>query len=246
MGRHVSALALDALALGALDQAETTQVRTHLAGCSTCRADQDAAAALRAEFATRVLPRGLPVRRPRRWPWLVFPAIAAAAVTLTLWLAPRPRIAPDSDLAIKGGASWQVFAHRAGQTFPVHDGTPLAAGDRIRFVVVPEQATYLIVASVDGSGAITVYYPYGGDHSVAIEGDRVELAGSIELDDAPGPERIYALLSDRPIAAETVKSRLRAVAAGGAAAIRGTETLELPVRAELSLVFEKLAPGTGR
>jgi hypothetical protein len=240
---HVSALALDALALGALDEAEATAVRAHLAGCSACRADHEAAAALRAEFATRVLPHGLPVRRPRRWPWLAIPAIAAAVVlVLALW----PRAAPPPALAIKGGASWQVFAHRAGQTFPVHDGTELAAGDRIRFVVVPDGAMYLIVVSVDGGGAITVYHPYGGDQSAAIEGDRIELAGSIELDDAPGPERIYALLSDRPIAADAVRSRLHDVADGGVAAIRGTRTLALPVRAQLSLVFEKAAHGTGR
>lgn len=241
-GGHVSALALDALALDALDEAEARAVRAHLASCSACRADQEAAAALRAEFATRVLPRGLPVRRPRRWPWLVVPAIAAAVVVFALW----PRAAPVPDLAIKGGASWQVFAHRAGQTFPVHDGTELAAGDRIRFVVVPDRAAYLIIASVDGGGAVTIYHPYGGDHSAAIEGDRIELADSIELDAAPGPERIYALLSDRPIAAGAVRSRLREVAAGGVAAIRGAHTLALPVRAELSLVFEKAAHGTDR
>jgi len=92
----------------------------------------------------------------------------------------------------------------------------------------------------------SIYHPYGGDRSAAIEGDRVELADSIELDDAPGPERIYAILSDRPIAADAVRSRLRDVAAGGVAAIRGTHTLALPVRAELSLVFEKSGHGTGR
>jgi hypothetical protein len=236
---HLSALARDALALDALDEAEASQVRAHLASCTACRADQEAEAALRAQFATRVLSRGLPVRRPRWWPWRVVPAIAAAAVLVALWLALRPRAAPAPELAIKGGASWQVFAHRAGQTFPVHDGIELAAGDRIRFVVVPDRAAYLIIASVDGGGAVTIYHPYGGDHSAAIEGDRVELADSIELDDAPGPERIYALLSDRPIAADAVRSRLRDVAAGGVAAIRGTRTLALPVRAELSLVFDK-------
>ena len=98
------------------------------------------------------------------------------------------------------------------------------------------------MASVDGSGAVMIYYPYGGDQSMVIEGDRVELSGSIELDAAPGPERIYALLSDRPIEAAIVRAHLLGVAAGGAEAIRGTRALPVPVRAQLSLVFEKARP----
>ena len=135
-----------------------------------------------------------------------------------------------------------MFANHDGRVFAVHDGTTLDAGDRIRFAVTPAGVRYLLVASIDGLGAATIYYPYGGPQSAIIEGDRVEPAGSIELDAAPGPERIYALLSDEPIAADTVIAKLRAVAGGGADAIRHAPALELPVRAQLSLVFEKAAP----
>jgi hypothetical protein len=237
---HVSALLLDALALGALDRDAADRVRAHLASCAACREAQQTAAELREHFATSVLPRGLPVRRPRRWPWLAVPVLAAAVVVLLI-LAPR-RPPPPPELAIKGDAGWQVFANRGGNTFAVHDGTELAAGDQIRFIVLPDGAHHLLVASVDGSGAAMVYYPYGGDQSMVIEGDRVELSGSIELDAAPGPERIYALLSDRPIEAAIVRAYLRDVAAGGAEAIRGTRTLPVPARAQLSLVFEKVRP----
>jgi hypothetical protein len=146
------------------------------------------------------------------------------------------------ELAIKGDASWQVFANRDGQTFSVRDGAELAVGDRIRFAMLPGGAHYVLVASVDSTGAATIYYPYGGEMSAPIGGERVEPAGSIALDAAPGPERIYAILSDQPVAAADVVAQLREIAAGGPEAIRATRTLRLAARAQLSLVFEKAAP----
>jgi hypothetical protein len=235
---HVSPLMIDALALDALDHDTAAHVLAHLASCARCRGDQKDAAELREQFARSVLPRGLPVRPRRRWAWLAVPAVAVAVLIIALWQRPERR----DELGIKGDASWQVFGNRDGQTFAVRDETELVPGDRIRFVVLPDGAKYLLVASVDGSGTVTIYYPYNGEHSASIKGDRFELAGSIVLDDAPGPERIYAILSDHPVAAAVVAAQLRELAAGGANAIRATRGLPLPVRAQLSLVFEKASP----
>src|SRR6185295_10732585 len=241
---HVSELQLDAFALGALDGPAETRVQAHLAVCTSCRSARTSAAALRAHFTVHVLPRGLRARpRPRRrwrWHWLAIPALAAALLVV-VWRRPLDPTA-GGDLAVKGTPSWQVFAHRAGQTFAVHDGAALAAGDRIRFAMLSGGARYLLIASIDGSGAATIYYPYDGAESAAIPGDRVEPAGSIVLDDAPGPERVFAILSDQPIAADVVKAQLRSIALGGPAAIRATRALALPARAQVSLVFEKAVP----
>ena len=231
---HVSALLLDTLALNALDRDTAERARAHLDSCSRCRADHEAAGELRNHFERRVLPRGLPVSRPHRRRWLAVPAFALLVLAIAVWRWPGP-----PDLGIKGDASWQVFAHRDGRTFAVRDGTELAAGDRIRFVVLPAGARHVLVASVDGGGAVTIYHPYNGERSAAIEGDRVELAGSIVLDAAPGPERLYAVLSDEPLAAAAVKAQLTELAAAGAAAIRAARTLPVPARAQLTLVFEK-------
>lgn len=240
---HISDLTLDALALGALDSDSETRVREHLAGCTLCRGAQTRAAELRSYFMSHILPRGLPggVRSPAKqrawWAWLVAPALVAAGL---LWMLRRP---PDpGDLAIKGKPGWQVFAHRDGQTFTVHDGMRLAAGDRLRFSIPAAGARYVLITSIDGAGVATTYYPYGGAESAAIEGDRIEPAGSIVLDAAPGPERIFAILSDRPIAAELVAIQLRAIALGGPAAIRALDTLPIAARAQISVVFEKEAP----
>jgi hypothetical protein len=236
--KHVPALMLDAFVLGALDRDTEAHIQAHLESCSTCSGDLEAAAELRKHFTQHVFPRGLPARRRYRWWWLAAPALAAAVLILAL----RPPRELPADVAIKGDASWQVFANRNGRIFPVQDGTELAAGDRLRFAIILDGARYLLVASIDGSGAATIYYPYDGAQSAAAHGERIEPTGSIELDDASGPERIYAILSDAPIDAAEVKAQLRVVARGGADAIRRTRSLPVPARAQISLVFEKVAP----
>jgi len=235
---HVSAFALDALALGALDPEARAHALAHLDGCARCRADRDAADELRARFVAQVMPRTRPATRRRRWALLALPALAAAVALLVVW---RDRGEPP-ELAIKGGATWQVFAHRADATFAVHDGTRLAAGDRIRFVISPAGARYVLVASIDGAGHATIYYPYAGPSSEPIAGPRAELPGSIVLDTAPGPERVFALLSDQPIAADPVIALLRTIGAAGPDAIRRFAALPIAARAQRSLVFEKAAP----
>jgi hypothetical protein len=242
---HVSQLVLDTMALGALDRDIAARVQAHLAHCTRCRDDERIAAELRAQFTVQVLPRRLPAHRSPRWWWLVWPAVAAVLFVVMVWRGRAEQVDEldiHGELGIKGDASWQVFANRDGHVFVVHDGTELAAGDRIRFAMIPAGARYLLVASIDGLGTATIYHPYDGLQSMAIEGDRVEPAGSIVLDAAPGPERIYAILSDEPIAADIVRAQLRAIARGGADAIRNTRTLPLPARAQVSLVFEKASP----
>jgi hypothetical protein len=137
--------------------------------------------------------------------------------------------------------SFQVFARRADAVFAVHDGTELAAGDQIRFVVGSGGPEYLLVASVDGSGKPTVYYPYGGDHSGAVTNEPSELPGSIVLDAAPGPERVFALITKEPLDAAQVTRALAALGARGPGAIRTTAAIDIPAT-QASIVFEKAAP----
>lgn len=220
---HANPMQLDAIALGAGDP----QVVAHVDGCAQCATELAAQRELHAEFLVNVLPK----RRPqRRWWLLALPALAAAAVVLLLV---RPKAPDEPEIAIKGGPAWQVVANRAGATFAVKDGTVLAAADRIRFVVVPDRARYLMIASLDGAGAASIYYPYDGAQSAAVGAARLEVPDSIVLDTAPGPERLFALLSDAPLSADAVRAALRAVKD-----VRATTHLDLPAK-QLTLVFEK-------
>src|SRR5215468_8444654 len=66
--------------------------------------------------------------------------------------------------------------------------------------------------------------------SIAIDAAarRVVLDGSIVLDDTPGPERIWAVISDRPITVAELSARLAVIQVGGAAAIRLGAELVIP------------------
>jgi hypothetical protein len=107
----------------------------------------------------------------------------------------------------------------------------------------PGGMRYLLIASLDGRGQATIYHPYGGAESSAVTDPiRLEVPGSIVLDDAPGPERIYALFSRTPIPARDVTASLAAVFARGAPAIRSELRLDLAAEEQASVFFEKGAP----
>lgn len=242
---HLSSLVIDALAAGKLDELEAIAARAHLATCTRCSADLAAAEAACAHFTSSVLPRTLPaIQRPRRRWWMLAPAIltpALAALALVYFIR-DPAPADRDDVRIKGSLTFQVFANRRGEVIPVRDSTRLAAGDSIRFVVGSGGPPYVMVASIDGAGHPSIYYPYDGARSGSATSEPSELPGSIVLDASPGPERVFALVSTEPIEADAVKAALSEIAARGAGAIREVRTLDLPVVAQTSVVFEKASP----
>jgi hypothetical protein len=242
---HPSSLVIDALAAGKLAEAEAADTRSHVETCTRCRGDLAAAEAACAHFTREVFPRTVGKLQPRRTRWL-YPALLVpvfAAIALVLWQGRHTDDpARDDSVRIKGDLTFQVYANRGEEVIPVRDNTKLAAGDKIRFVVGANGPSYLLVASIDGAGNATIYYPYGGVRSGSITKEPSELPGSIVLDAAPGPERVFGLVSDEPLDAAVVKRALVALGARGADAIRSTRTLEVPVALQASVVFEKAAP----
>lgn len=252
---HLSAFVVDALVSGALTSVEQEAAERHLEGCIRCSDDVAAVRALHEKFTADVLPRTLPAlrarearsRRPMRWIALGAAGLAAAAaIALVLhFKAPpaKPDVPEEPYLAIKGSTGMKIVAQHAGTQLEVVDGVKLAKGDAIRFVVDPNGLPYLLVASVDGDGQVTVYFPAGGKESGRVEdGRKVELPGSIVLDDARGPERVFALFSKEPLTAGPVTTALRAIGAGGRDAILRAGTLPVPADAQRSIVFDKVSP----
>ncbi|MEO8705640.1 MAG: hypothetical protein ABI867_36755 [Kofleriaceae bacterium] len=243
---HPSSLVIDALASGRLGDAEAAAARVHVASCDRCRADLATVETAFATFTREVFPRTVGTLRPRRSPWrFVLPTLVPvlAVALLVIWQVRRDPAVPvaDDDIRIKGALTFQVFANRGDEVIPVRDGTTLAAGDKIRFVVGSGGPGYLLVVSIDGAGASTVYYPYGGARSGPVTKEPSELPGSIVLDAAPGPERVFALVSPEPLEAAVVKRALATIGARGRDAIRETHALEITAQ-QATLVFEKAAP----
>jgi hypothetical protein len=240
-----------------LPAARADEVNAHVGGCETCRHDLERLRADRARFGDQVLQRTLPAvkERVRGAPtsgrrlglWIPAFAVAAAALVLVPRLFQTSVVGPAPDLATKGGgARLTIVARAGGNTFKVGpDTAPLAAGTEIRFVVERQTEPYLMVASVDGRGQATIYFPFGGAQSAPVEQPhsagrpRMEVPGSIVLDAAPGPERVFALLSRAPLDAATVKAELARIGASGPAGIRAARTLSVDADEQPSVLIEK-------
>jgi hypothetical protein len=248
---HPSSFELDALAMRALAEEDRTRVERHLAECDVCRSASEVSARDRAHFTEAVFARSLPSLKQRLlWSRLFTPRArgvlwalpAAAAVALVAVWAFHGGDHPDLHPAIaaKGDPSFVLYVQKGTGVLPVTSGhEAVAPGDGVRFVVRPSGFSHLLIVSVDGAGHPSVYFPYEGRESAAIQDDgEITLPGSIVLDRTPGPERIFALFSQRPIQAAAVIAPLRDLGGRGADAIRRAERLSFPAEAQSSVLLE--------
>jgi hypothetical protein len=239
---HTSDVAIARLLLGKASEEEARTAAAHAAGCQRCQAELEAAQAARRRFDAHVFARTLPEIERRRGPrapwglWLGALAVVGAAVAiLPFLLAPKSPV-EEAAWQVKGAGALKVFGRRGDRVIAVEDGARLRPGDQLRFAVLPGDARFVLIGSVDGGGRATLYYP-----SAAVGGDAGQsqlLPESIVLDDAPGPERVFAVFSDRRLEDREVEALLRQIAAGGPEAIRRTPRLPLSFP-QASLFFEK-------
>jgi hypothetical protein len=246
MTPHLGDLSLGRLLCGLASAEEAQAIEAHARGCPACAAELQAARAAGQRFERFVFPRTLAAVEARasrsrwrlRWPW-VLSLCAAAGLAL---LAVLPQREPE--LGVKGGVALRIFARRSGQTFQVRDGAALLPGDVLRFELASAEQR-CAVASVDGRGAANVYYPSTLLSTLApaaaATAAAVVLPGAIELDDAAGPERVFAVCSSAPLPSAELDEALRALGRGGPSEIRRARALSLPGRAtsQATLLFEK-------
>lgn len=226
---HLSSETIDLLLLSALGAAEANEAKHHLDGCESCRTRWRELNEDKQRFEQFVFARTLPkvearVRSEREGFFarfklkLFLPAMAvvAAAAGVVLVTGPGTQTEDDAYVGIKGGSAnptFEVHAVRGqGSSFQVKEGVELQPNDRIRFVVNPAGAKYLLVASTDGAGMFSVYHPFGAVESqpLAEQKNKVELPGAVELDGTLGGERLVAVFSEEPIKASEVEAALKA------------------------------------
>ncbi len=227
---HLSSETLDLLSLAALDAAQASSAQAHLEACSVCHSRWREVNEDKQRFEQFVFARTLPKveaavgRRESKWagvnlrwlmPALGLVTVAVAAFVVHAALSNSP--ADDAPyLGVKGGQPlFEVFALREeGHPFAVKPGQTLHPKDRIRFVVNPAGAKYVLVASRDAKGVFTVYHPFGALASEAVPpgevARKIELSSTVELDETAGPERVVAVFSDVPVNARDVEGALAA------------------------------------
>jgi hypothetical protein len=143
-----------------------------------------------------------PVRRPRRWMFAGLMAAGTLAAVGALVVQPSPR-APATAVRVKGGPqlSWMVL--QGDEVRMGSDDRAVSPGDRLQFTWAGNVSSVVIVG-VDGTGAQTVLWPASPDAApIALDGASGMLEGSISLDDAPGPERFFAVFDAPSVSAAT-------------------------------------------
>jgi hypothetical protein len=216
----LSDLQLDALALGALDDARARQADRHLSSCSRCsdrRHALDAATRFSADVLARSPSRGQStetaravVRRSPRGAWLGGGlAAAAAAAALFLMIEGAPIVSGGDTVRSKGAGRVGFFVRHAGVVRRGSDRERVAPGDALRFVVTSSVPSYVAVLSRDGAGQVSVYHPSGPRAARSEPGVERPLDASVVLDDVLGEERLYALACSAPVEVASISDGLR-------------------------------------
>jgi hypothetical protein len=208
--------------LEALSAGEPTPeaTRAHVKTCAECGAQLEALTAgrdvfLKARPADRFLRQlerreATAARAPA--PWRRFlPVLVAVVPALVLVLVVGPRLMKDGPgVGWKGEAFRVVAAHSGAEPVPLAPDSAVKAGDRLRFAYEAPEAGNLLVLELDGRGNASVFHPFNGTASAphaALQRDF--LPGSVELDDAPGTEWLFAVFSPRPLQAAPLLAQLR-------------------------------------
>lgn len=199
-GERPSRLQLDRFLTGELSSAEAAEVAArigereelHLAAVKRARAEVPPfdARAIRARGGPR------PANNTR---WFgVFAAVAAVAATVLLGLRLSTPV-PSAEVQFRGEGGLEVYALH-GAELALYAGEALGQGDVLGFQVTPGEHSGVVVLSVDGTGAVSVFYPAAGDapEPVAAGAAHAPLPDSVTLDGAPGPE-IFVAVFDRPV-----------------------------------------------
>jgi hypothetical protein len=194
---------------------ELPELSPHVDGCSSCKPyvaalRDEAAAFVRArppELFLKKLERRAQAPAPRPWwRWLAVlaPAAALVAVFLVTWQPP-----PDDDITLKGDLLRVFVKHGGDESRPLRWDEVVRAGDALRFSYDPPADGYLAIFDLDGTEAVTVFYPYRGTAPVLVKPGQGLLPGTVVLDAQPGPEWIVAVWSPTAFDTANVSAQLK-------------------------------------
>ncbi|MGC4001573.1 MAG: DUF4384 domain-containing protein [Anaeromyxobacter sp.] len=134
-------------------------------------------------------------------------ALAVPAVLAVLVLR-QAQVTPE--VTLKGEPFRVAVARAGGAPELAASDAQVRAGDALRFSYEAAQPGFLLVLELDGRGQAGVLLPFGGASSAPVEAGRRDfLPGSVVLDDAPGPELLLAVFSQRPLEAAPLLEALR-------------------------------------
>ena len=205
----LSDLRFDEWATGELPEPDAAALAAHVGACARCAArrvarDGQASAFLSRRDASGIRQRARGPRSRGLWMAAGGAALAAAAALVLVQVA-----ATSGGERTKGGPQIGFFVKRGDAVFEGQNGQRVRAGDRLRFVVSTPDQRYLTVLGRDSTGMVSSYYPTAGLPERVGPGRQLVLGSSVELDEAPGTERIFALFCAGPTDGAKLLEELR-------------------------------------
>ncbi len=159
-----------------------------------------------------------------RWAAGSSTVVAAAVLAVMVWPpasvdvdggTPSPSII-DTDPRLAEirakGTALRFFVKRGDVVRIGHSGELFSEGDALRFVVTTGAPSHLLVFGIEANGAVSAYYPFGGEQSAPVDvGAETPLAGSVVLDASPDAEFLGAVFSPDPLALDTVRQAVQSL-----------------------------------
>lgn len=128
---------------------------------------------------------------------------------------------------------WRKVAEQAEQ---LAEGSAVRAGETLQLEYRAAGASYGVIYSLDGRGAVTLHFPSHPGDDTRLNKAVTALDHAYRLDDAPGFERFFFVTSQDPINVEEIEDAVRAI---GAAADPRRAPLLAPRARSTSFILEK-------
>ena len=202
----LSDLRIDAYFAEELSEHEQQVVREHARGCARCAAllrerEQERAAYLCSAPALALqseLRRRGSAKRRRSLGWGMWATASSLSVAAVLLLMVLPRTGSDDDdgTRTKGAPHLGFFVKHGQQVRRGSDGERVQPGDQLRFTYSSARSLYLTILSIDAAGQASEYHP----RTRVAPGRSLALESSVELDATLGPERVYGVFCQDPVA----------------------------------------------
>jgi len=175
-------------------------------------------------------------RRRRRRGWLGLATGAAAVLVVTPLVARRPAtddppragVTQGDGTRVKGAPRLVAFRQVGGEVERLGQDTVVRAGDVIQLRYNAGGEGYGVIASVDGTGGVTLHFPLSEDappQATAMSPETTALPNAYALDDAPRFERFFFITANDPVDVQAALAALRALARRDDSA---TASLDLP------------------
>jgi hypothetical protein len=196
---HLSTLRLHQLRLGELHGPARDAAEAHLDACSVCSARLGHQDATRQAFVARPVPAAITALDAPSWldrlrsfrlGLLIVPLAAAALVTFSL---------PEDGIRTKGEPAerakgvvpvLEAWVRSGGSARPVYRGESMRAGTQIQLKYDAGAHRFVTIAGRDAKGTVEIY------QTVPASAGLTAAPFALTLDDAPGDQAFFAVLTD--------------------------------------------------